>query len=507
MKTKYKRIILASCLFLIFFVSSSAAPSDLDVSFGSGGKVVTPISYPPFDMELPLAMQLQPDGKIVIAGYLYDSYGNNTDRHFLARYHPFGALDTSFGINGIAVQEHLINYNRGSDIALQPDGRIVAVGEAYSYFSGPHPVFIVQRFHANGSPDESFGTGGIVYTETSGGALSVAVQPDGKIVVVGGGLTVARYNTDGSLDASFGSAGVVITAVGNDPYFEKVILQADGKIVAVGSTKTGNDPRSAALVRYNTDGSLDQGFGNGGMVIHEGGGSSSGSVLQPDGKIIAADTLATGATYATSIVRYNPNGAIDTSFATNGVLILEDFSGADIALQPDGRIVVFGRSLGTAAIPGAVALARLDPNGTFDAGFGNNGRIATPIGKHPDTAAVDGTVQPDGKILLFGVSFNSTYDSDIALVRYLGESAAFSVSISGRVTTTGGRGVSGLLVMLDDGAENVRIARTSAFGYFAFSEVPPGNYTATVNSKRYRFAPRAINVTGPIDDLFFTGPQ
>src|SRR5262245_1191898 len=326
MRGTYKPVILAVSLLFALSASVSAAPGDLDLSFGNGGIVRTITDFYHLSSR---EMLVQPDGKIVVCGWILDEDDNGVS-FFLARYHPTGALDASFGANGRIIGPYLSGGLVGNGIALQPDGKIIAVG----------PVFLggsaVHRYHANGTLDASFGTGGVVITpaEFNSDAKSVAVQADGKIVVVGYSnpqqqnydFTVVRYNPDGSLDTSFNCTGKVITSFGNGSAALKVILQPDGKIVALGGASTGITS-AFALVRYNADGSLDSGFGVGGKVIHAVSSGSSGifdAVLQPDGKIVA-----TGYLYsrdfgsASAIVRYNPNGSIDTTFATNGIFTTE----------------------------------------------------------------------------------------------------------------------------------------------------------------------------------------
>ena len=418
-------------LALILFGAANikAAPGDLDLSFGSGGFVVTPIGPIGSVYEVvPREILTQPDGKIVVCGWIYDDFG--TDSFFLARYNPNGTLDASFGTNGQIIPPDSQGPPVGYGIALQPDGKIITVGSGRYASHG----LAVYRYNANGTLDDSFGAGGVVITlvGTDALALSVAVQADGKIVVVGysytiqntSDFTVVRYNPNGSLDTSFNGTGIVTTSFGGDNSFAyKVILQPDGKIVAAGSTFTGNSTFAFALARYNPDGSLDPGFGAGGKIIHAvsiGCIYLNDAALQPDGKIVASglsDVYYCNASVS-AIVRYNTNGSIDTSFAQNGVFTTEEnfVIGNGIALQPDGKLIAFGYT-GYYGI--GFAIVRLNPNGTPDTSFGINGRVITPIGTSQYAHAVDGAVQSDGKILAFGVANNP-----IAIVRYLGDSAA-----------------------------------------------------------------------------------
>ncbi len=409
-------------LALIIFGATiiKAAPGDLDLSFGSGGIVVTPIINAPYFAET-TSMQVQPDGKIVVGGRIKgdDPDGNPyTVSFFLARYHPNGTLDASFGTNGKIVAPTSLFGNPGDglvgeDIALQSDGKILAVGIAVGIFNGG---FAVNRYNSDGTLDASFGTGGRVITPV-GYANKVAVQADGKIVVVGqssfiapSGFAVVRYNPNGSLDTSFGVGGRITTLFGGrNASASAVMLQPDGKIVVAGNSSNNNF--SFALARYNADGSLDSGFGVGGKVVHtfpNANASLKDAVLQPDGRIVVVGHVSSINPKVTVIVRYNANGSVDTSFAQNGIFTTEAVSNG-IALQSNGKIVAFGY----AGNGSGFAIVRLNPNGTPDTSFGANG-----------SGASGGAIQSDGKILAFGWTNTPNGNGDIAIVRYLGDSTA-----------------------------------------------------------------------------------
>jgi uncharacterized delta-60 repeat protein len=404
MNPSYRSIILAISLSLALSASISAAPGDLDLCFGSGGIVVTSIGDQ-FWYDVARTVKVQPDGKIVVGGWITDTDNNGDRGFFLARYHPTGALDASFGINGKITGPINSGEMVGYDIALQPDGKIIAVG--YVFF--PSNGFAVHRYNANGTLDASFGAGGVVITPVGeyANANSVAIQSDGKIVLAGSSwiagqsysdLTVVRLLPDGSLDTSFGGTGKVITSFGSSSQAGRVVVQPDGKIVAVGSAHVGNN-QGLALVGYNSDGSLDSGFGSGGKIIHGVFNISrfwlGDAALQADGKIIVSGHFsahASGGGSWDSIFRLNPNGSRDTSFAANGVFTAESnlYIINGIALQTDGKPVFFGyeHSGGNYRF----AILRLNPNGVPDTGFGNNGRVITPI----VGGFSDGAMQPDG---------------------------------------------------------------------------------------------------------------
>lgn len=424
MKASYKSIKLAIGLFLALSASVSAAPGDLDLSFGSGGIVLTDFGGPAY-YDVARTGKVQPDGKIVVCGQ-FNFYDSGESGLFLARYHPTGALDDSFGTNGKIISPINQSIVVGCDIALQPDGKIIAVGNGFG-----------SRYNANGTLDASFGAGGVVITPFDEYGASVAIQADGKIVVAGSSsssgqsyldFTVVRLLPDGSLDTSFGGTGKVTTSFGNESLVRKVILQPDGKIVAVGQSNFAIYSSAFALVRYNSDGSLESGFGSGGKITHTVSSRRmyyGDAVLQPDGKIVASGGFSAPSNgLSSSIVRCNPNGSLDTSFATNGVFTaaanLHIANG--IALQTDGKLVAFGSEENLNYLDYGFAILRLNPNGAPDTGFGTNGRVLTQIHLFGGGAA-DGAVQPDGKILAFGWTYTGNIDSDIAIVRYLGDAA------------------------------------------------------------------------------------
>ena len=229
-----------------------AADGDLDTSFGTGGKVVT--SFLGQD-DFVRSVAIQSDGKIVVAG---ETKNGTYDEFALARYNPDGTLDTSFGNSG---GKMITNSNNNGDharsVAIQSDGKIVLAGAGDNTGNDD---FALYRYNTDGSLDSSFGTGGKVFTAVGSGndfAESVAIQSDGKIVVAGysyngsnDDFALVRYNTDGSLDTSFDSDGKVTTDVGSgSDVANSVAIQSDGKIVAAGNSKNGNY-RDFALVRY-----------------------------------------------------------------------------------------------------------------------------------------------------------------------------------------------------------------------------------------------------------------
>jgi competence ComEA-like helix-hairpin-helix protein len=311
----------------------------LDASFGNGGTVTTDVGG---DHDEGYAVVLQADGKIIVAG---SSSTGSDDDFALARYNSDGLLDVNFG-NAGKVTTNFGSSDLGTGVALQPDSKIVVVGWVWN---GSDWDFALARYNNDGTLDASFGTGGTVTTNfgSNDQGMDVAVQIDGKIVVAGGSggdFALARYNSDGVLDTTFDGDGFVITDVGGFDGGAAVAVRSDGKIIVAGTSNSLNP--DFALARYNTDGSLDATLGAGGLVTTDFGNEDYGEALalQPDGKMVVAGF--SGGDFA--LARYRSDGSLDTSFAIDGQ-VTTDFSGRDdagigVALQPDGRIIVTGRS-------------------------------------------------------------------------------------------------------------------------------------------------------------------
>ncbi len=389
----------------------------LDSTFGAGGKVVGNIGNSGYITSL----AIQSDGKIVAAGNTVVVAGSYYLDFAVVRYNTNGSLDTSFGDNGRVSTDVGGSNDYMLAIAIQPDGKIVAAGTTKAYFNANKTTeYCVVRLSTDGTFDTTFGTNGIVTTDVgslsySNNAHALGLQPDGKIVVAGTrdyDCAIVRYNPDGSLDTSFGSGGIVITDIGGvswkgnyEPAYA-LAIQSDGKIVIAGSSNRG-----FYTARYNTDGSLDTSFGGTGIIITDESTYSIAYALaiQPDGKIVIAGETAGDM----AIVRYNTDGSLDTSFGGTGKVKTYLISGyADSAkalrIQSDGKMVIAGRG----GSGGNFALIRLNPDGSLDTSFGSNGKVITDLGRHYEMAYALG-IQSDGKIVVAGDG-----DGDFAIVRY-----------------------------------------------------------------------------------------
>jgi uncharacterized delta-60 repeat protein len=332
----------------------------LDASFGTGGTVTTPFDFPG-NFDQVAAVVLQPDGKIVLAGSTVNVFANFA----LARFNSDGTLDASFGTGGIVTTNFGQVSAQAFSVAVQPDGKIVAAG--YGNIDGGED-FALARYNSNGTLDATFGTGGKVSTAFAGPpgqgfsyalAYSVALQRDGKIVAAGeafisGGrdFALARYNTNGTLDATFGTGGMATTDfVSPNDLASSIAVQPDGRIVAAGAAGPFLNRRfDFALARYNSNGTLDASFGTGGKAAKTDFAGfddvPSSIALQGDGKIVVVGRTSVGDNFDFALARYNSNGTLDTSFGTSG-RVTTDFAGStqvptSVALQADGNIVVAG---------------------------------------------------------------------------------------------------------------------------------------------------------------------
>ncbi len=431
----------SAALFSILLVADAATvPVLLDPTFGANGRALLDVSGAGGYEDEPFSMAVQPDGNMVIAGKARNPSTGSFDATVL-RYRPNGTLDPSFGQGGIVLVDFVGGYDEGLSVALQPDGKIVIAGRADR--AAGNADFGIARLNANGSRDGTFGWGGIVMTDFFGGAdtvLGVAVQVDGKIVAAGfayrtannSEFALARYNANGSRDGSFGWGGLVTTDfAGSNDAAMKIALQPDGRIVAVGmafNPKTAN--HDMAVARYNANGGRDASFGWGGLVMRDflGGTDIAWAVtLQADGKIVAAGYAfnPAGADNDAAIMRLNTNGSLDTGFAAFGApgIGVTDVSGEYdqilwLAIQPDGKIIGAGHSVHPAT-SFDFALFRYNQDGSPDATFGSGGHVTTDFFGGADGAHAL-ALFPDGAVVLVGDAYNpGTAGDDFALARYL----------------------------------------------------------------------------------------
>ncbi len=417
---------------LLIVAALPTASGDLDAGFGTGGWVSLPITG---SSQIGRAMALQSDGKVIIAGY--DNWGTSNENIIMARYRTNGVLDTTFGAGGVVTMSLSAANDTAYAVDVQSDGKIVVAGLATAGGTG---VPAIVRFNPDGSPDTTFGAGGVVTTTglqpASAFLLSVAVLDDGRIVAGGGVVPpsssgapdtflLMRYQSDGSPDTTLSGSGLVTTAIpGGDAISWGMAVQPDGKILQSGYVRGDLGGTDFALVRYNADGSLDSAFGAGGIVTQTISGSDYGYsvLLQQDGKIIVGGKADGG-----GIARYNSDGSYDNTFGSNPATNVVTYSVAGyastsfsvMALENNDYIVAVG-SVYTPGQPAPILVTVFDRDGILDADFGTGGLVTTTNASHYVSARAV-AVQTDNKIVVGGnvdVDDTSGYDNDLILWRY-----------------------------------------------------------------------------------------
>ncbi len=402
-----------------------AAAGDLDTTFDGDGVVTTTIGT----FAIAYGVAIQPNGRIVAVGYT----DNGPEYDFaVARYNSTGSLDSGFGVGGVVSTSFTTTGDYAYGVVIQSDGKIVVAGNAYNTNL---PDFAVARYNSNGSLDTSFDTDGKDTTAFGADDIgrAVALQTDGKIVIAGytnasgnDDFAVLRYNSNGSLDTSFDTDGRVTTAfTSNDDQARAVLIQPDGKIVAAGYRFGGNLP-DFAVARYNSNGSLDTSFSGDGLASKAFGGDdyAYAAARQSDGKIVLAGCTNASGNDNVALTRFNSDGTLDTTFGTSGeVITAVHASNYDcaygVAIQSDGKIVVTGYYGTGGFLAVAIFVARYNSNGTLDTGFGSGGIVTTSLTGSDLGLAV--AIQSDGKIVVAGGSLVS---ASFVLLRYEGATAA-----------------------------------------------------------------------------------
>lgn len=340
----------ALCLAAVLTASAARAQEGaLDPTFGGGGIVRSDFG----ESEQGVDAARLPDGKLLVVGSIgTQDYPQVTDIA-LVRYHPDGVLDDTFGAGGL-VRLDLDVYDASYALALLPDGRFLVGGtvgpSAFGYY------FALMRFEADGTLDRTFGDEGLVLLDTSGrGAIqALAVQPDGRIVVVGDSyvpdpkydIILARYLPDGKLDPTFGDGGVALEDYGvSDQYGYALALQPDGRIVVVG-TSGSEESQNLLLSRYLPEGTLDPTFVNGSRS-RSGSGFRAvvGTVaLLPDGRVLLGGRHGSGgSSCCLALYRFEADGLPDATFGADGMVVTEEEGYVRaLALLPDERALLVG---------------------------------------------------------------------------------------------------------------------------------------------------------------------
>ncbi len=334
-----------------FAVARYNSNGSLDNNFGTGGKVTFDIAVNNDDAALSAA--IQNDGKIVVTGY---TGGTGFSNFATLRFNSDGTLDNTFGTGGKVIMNFGGAYASSGSITVLNNGKLLAAGNA-NVIGSTNPDFALARYNNDGSLDNTFGSGGKVTTDFTADSddqgYSAIIQSDSKIVVAGyryhagADFALARYNTNGTLDNTFGTGGKVITVMGS--YYDTGIsaaIQSDGKIVIVSTNGTNGSNADFVLIRYNSNGTLDNTFGFLGRITTSFGGTNNfckSLAIQSDGKFIVSGT----SNNSFVLVRYNSDGSMDNTFGAGGIVntsvgsVSEGFS---LAIQTDGKIIAAGAS-------------------------------------------------------------------------------------------------------------------------------------------------------------------
>ena len=407
-KNKKLIFVILSNLFFNFILSNQ-----LDPTFGTAGVVVTSLGR----LDLINSVTCQSDGKIIALG---STQTFAATKLAVARYTTAGVLDTTF--NSTGVQRILIgSRTEGNSVAIQSNDKIVASG----FCSNGQTDFALIRLDVNGALDTTFNGSGFTTMAIGSGASanSVKIQSDGKIIVAGTAVSgfpkfvLTNLTTTGTLNESFGTGGIVFTEIGFGSGINQIAIQADGKIVAAGYAYDGAMIK-IALARYNSDGSLDSSFGSSGVVTTDVGIESRAQsvVIQDDGNIVVCGYTVDSGYKKFVTLRYDSSGSLDTTFGGTGIVITQvQYSDIaySVAIQSDGKIISAGYSLGDDAQQ--FALVRYLSNGSLDTTFGTNGIELTTIGGVGSESGINSIfIQSDGKIVAAGFT-----NLDFALARYL----------------------------------------------------------------------------------------
>ncbi|MEJ7588311.1 MAG: T9SS type A sorting domain-containing protein [Ferruginibacter sp.] len=407
------KIVLAGSVNDIFAVARMNADGSPDNTFSEDGEVTTTLGVD--FLQYANAIAIQADGKILAGGY---AYSDLTGKSFvIARYNVDGSPDNLFDIDGVQTTDFAALDATGYSLAIQADGKIILAGFASD---GSTNRFALARYTINGSPDNSFNLTGMQTTDLGSDMQignSVAIQSTGKILV--GGYTfngasndfaIARFNTDGSPDNSFDNDGILTTDLAaSDDYAGSLLVRNDDKIILAGYANSGIAP-VFAVTRFNADGTPDNSFDTDGKLVGsygQGFTSFSFSAIQVDGKIVSAGRTWNGTDFDFAIARFNSNGTPDNTFSEDGKIIT-DFGGTDDAVS----VVVQpdGKIVVAGNSDSRFAICRFNPNGSTDNTFSLDGKLIVPMGFGDDCRSA--ALQADGKILLAGSTYaDPNYDS------------------------------------------------------------------------------------------------
>jgi uncharacterized delta-60 repeat protein len=476
-----------------FTPGMSVAEFNLDGSlnqgFGSGG-IATRSFVPGFPTEFsqfgeftPTAASVAVDsqGRVLVGGSVAPLPFGGSPQAALFRFNPDGTLDTSFGLKGSITNVFGFLGNEVTAIAIRANGQIVVAGQASNPGTIAPEDFAVEQFNPDGTQDLRFGFDGVVGTTIPNVNLFVtglAIQANGDLVVVGAtdnvqtffprGFAMVRYTPDGNPDSTFGTSGIVTTFFPQTNNVTNVALEPDDNIVVAGTVVdpvTGNNdfgvaeyigtplapsvpppPPGPAPVPPplfppfpivfpppqpppGPNGTLNPAFGTGGLLTSGPNlpAFATGIATQADGKIVAV-----GNNFNVTLVRYNPDGSLDQSFGSGGVVSTlvgnGDMWGSPV-IQPDGKIVVASVESDPVTVQGDILVLRFNPDGSLDQSFGSGGIVTTvlPNGQGFTLGSFSGfgpfpanpiILTKDGRIIIVGSSSGGTAPSGLVIAEY-----------------------------------------------------------------------------------------
>jgi len=380
-----------------FTVIKYLADGNLDSSFGNVGVVYTPVDATSTAQDF----AIQPDGKIVVAGSSIRASGQVIA---LARYWPNGSLDNTFGVNG-RVTVPVGETSAAKSVTLQPDGRILVAG--YSGF-GTKLDFTIVRLTADGAPDPSFGNAGIVVSPVpsslpTGEAVKVLVRPNGKLLVVGNyrsetvaaiaRVFVAQYQSDGQLDTAFGDNGTWSSPSGQNNSVDEAALSPDGRLIAVGTRfDLSSGDYNLLSFAVTSDGATDTGYGNNGFALLQPNGrkgfAGTGLALQNDGtiRIGGGATILNNQNLDAVIIQLTANGQYDLTFNQSGYGFYPLFgyfsATMDMDIQSNGRILQLVQFMDASNNTAILGYA-----GTASVGTDETARVLPAVNVFPNPAS------------------------------------------------------------------------------------------------------------------------
>jgi uncharacterized delta-60 repeat protein len=445
----------------------------LDASFGNAGTVLTDMGSS-FDSAYSIAIQA--DGKIVVGG---ETTGATTGTDFaLVRYNVDGSIDTSFGVGGRVDTDFGGDTDQLASLAITSDGHVVAAG--WSMLNGL-PQFAAARYTSSGALDPTFGIGGLSVNEFAAGygqAKSMALMSDGSVVVAGIGVDFSGFGTDylamkltpaGQLDSNFGSGVFAVVDLGGDSETAyAVAVQSDGKVVLAGESYDSNGGRDDfGVARLTSAGMMDSSFGTNGAAFADFGNDfdqASAVAVQSDGRIVVGGIATVGGKSEFGVARFTSAGALDSSFKGGKVAVAigNEASASALAIDGQGRLVLSGFALNNLGFYDFATMRVI-------------GKINVP-----PTAKAGGcyTVDWDGCVLVIGCGSS---DSDGVIVSYAWDfdydGSTFDSDASGVTPTFSAAGLTGpmtrtiaLRVTDDNGATSISTATVTVMGKI---NVPP----------------------------------